>query len=98
MSVALPQTGAWVDLGRPRKMSAAEFKAALREAGMTDLEFGTRIGAVTSTVGRWNKSGPPPYAVAFLDLILTAQQAGIRFEPGRPKGRPRIIRGDAPAE
>jgi transcriptional regulator with XRE-family HTH domain len=60
-------------------MTGAEFRAMLKDLGLSQRALAERLGLAISTVNRWalDKAPVPQYAVAYLELA--------RNEKGRPK-------------
>jgi hypothetical protein len=54
-------------------MSAAEFRARLRELGRTQVGFAQEIGSSHRSVNRWSSEGPPPEVAYLLDLLATLE-------------------------
>ncbi|MBY0256997.1 hypothetical protein [Methylobacterium sp.] len=64
-------------VGKPQSsiapLSAAEFRARLRELGRTQDGFAQEIGSSLRSVNRWSNEGPPPAVAYLLDLLETLE-------------------------
>ncbi len=60
-------------------MTADEFRAALKELGMSQTELRVRLGLNKSTVNRWAQAqlDVPQYAVAYLETEKKLRDAQV---------------------
>ena len=63
------------DLSTPMALTAEEFTAKLKEAGLSQAGFAARTGHERQTVNRWarEKRGVPPWVDSWLDLYMDKQ-------------------------